>query len=210
MTGCHNGVAAWLTQRQPSLISTHCVAHRLALAASQARDDVPHVSNTFKPTLQQLFYFYENSPVRMAGLKAIEQLLQTKELKLKKSADTRWLSVDNACQTLVDVLPAVITSLESKAEERGQALAHGLCKVVKQFKFIATLYMMCDVLPVVSHLSRILQYADIDLSVLQKLESTTIKEHSTKSYERRKNRKSSSKRHTKYTLCVSLQPCCKA
>ena len=35
---------------------------------------------------------------------------------------------------------------------------------------------MCDVLPVVSHLSRIFQYADIDLSVLQKLESTTIKE----------------------------------
>ena len=26
MTGCHNGVAARLTRRQPSLISTHCVA----------------------------------------------------------------------------------------------------------------------------------------------------------------------------------------
>ena len=112
----------------------------------------------------------------MAGLKAIEQLLQTKELKLKKSADTRCLLVDNACQTLVDVLPAVITSLESEAEEREQVLAHCLCKVVKQFKFIATLYMICDVLPVVSHLSRIFQYADINLSVLQKLESTTIKE----------------------------------
>ena len=55
----------------------------------------------------------------MAGLKAIEQLLQTKELKLKKSAETCWLSVDNACQTLLYVLPAVITSLESEAEERG-------------------------------------------------------------------------------------------
>ena len=112
----------------------------------------------------------------MTGLKSIEQLLQTKELKLKKSADTRWLSVDNACQTLVKVLPAIITSLESEAADRGQALAHGLCKVVKQFKFIATLYMIYDVLPVVSHLSRIFQYPDIDLSVLQRLESTTIKE----------------------------------
>ena len=112
----------------------------------------------------------------MAGLKAIEQLLHTKDLKLKKLADTQWLSVDNARQTLVKVLPAVITSLESEAEERGQVLAHGLSKVVKQFKFITTLYMMCDVLPVVSHLSQIFQYPDIDLSVLQKLESTTIKE----------------------------------
>lgn len=69
MTGCRNGVAARLARRQPLLTSTHCVAHRLALAASQAGDDVPYVSNTFKPTLQQLFYFYENSTVRMAGLK---------------------------------------------------------------------------------------------------------------------------------------------
>lgn len=76
----------------------------------------------------------------------------------------------------VKVLPAMIASLESEAEERGQALAHGLCKVVKQFKFIATLYMMCDVLPVVFHLSKIFQYPDIDLSVLQKLKSTTVKE----------------------------------
>ena len=153
MTGCHNGVAVRLARRQPLLTSIHCVAHRLALAASQAGDDVRYISNTFKPTLQQLFYFYEISAVRIAGLKAIEQLLQIKELKLKKSVDKRWLSVDNACQTLVKVLPAVITSLESEAEDRGQALAHGLCKVVKWFKFIATLYMMYNVLPDVSRLS---------------------------------------------------------
>ena len=55
----------------------------------------------------------------MCGLKAIEQLLLTKELKLKKSVNTCWLSVNNAGQTLVKVLPAVITSLESEAEERG-------------------------------------------------------------------------------------------
>ena len=55
MTGCRNGVAAQLARRQPLLTSTHCVAHRLALAASQAGNDVPYASITFKPTLQQLF-----------------------------------------------------------------------------------------------------------------------------------------------------------
>jgi len=49
-----------------------------------------------------------------------------------------------------------------------------LCKVVKQFKFIAMLfmlYMMCDVLQVASHLSWIFDYPDIYLPVLQTLES---------------------------------------
>ena len=101
----------------------------------------------------------------------IEQLLQTMELKLKKPADTRWLSHDSACQTLVKILPAVITSLEREAEERGQALAVGLCKVVKKYTFIATLYMLCDVLPTISRLSCIFQSST---SALDNLVSSTI------------------------------------
>ena len=70
MTGRHNGVAARLKRLQPILTSVHCIAHRLALAAAQSGDSVPYIANTFKPTLRQLFYFYENSTVRMSGLKA--------------------------------------------------------------------------------------------------------------------------------------------
>ncbi len=174
MTGRLNGVGARLKRLQPILTSVHCVAHRLALAAGQSGDVVPFIKNTFKPTLRQLFYFYENSSVRMSGLKSIEALLETPELKLKQPADTRWLSHDAACLTLVKVLPAVITSLEREAAERGQALAVGLSRVVKQYKFLFTLYMMCDILPIVSHLSRVFQASTLDLSTLDKMVSSTI------------------------------------
>lgn len=123
MTGKHSGVAARLKAKQHFLTSTHCIAHRLALVAGQAGDKVKFIADTFKPTLKQLFYFYENSPIRLNGSKAIEEPLQTPELKLKKKKDTRWLSHDAACQTLKKVLPAVIASLEHEAEERGEALA---------------------------------------------------------------------------------------
>ena len=98
----------------------------------------------------------------MSGLKAIEQVLQLPELKLKKAADTRWLSHDNGCKTLVRVLPAVIASLEREAIERGDALAVELSRVVKHYNFVAGLYMMCDVLPKVSRLSHIFQFSTID------------------------------------------------
>ena len=168
MTGRKSGVATRLKHRQPKLIAIHCVAHRLALAAAESSERVRFIRYTFKPTLAQLFKFYENSAVRTAGSKSIEQLLETPELKLKRPAETRWLSHDAACQTLVKVLQAVITSLEQEATERGDALARGLCKIVKKYKFIATLYMMCDVLPVVSHLSRTFQYSALDLSGMHK------------------------------------------
>ena len=110
----------------------------------------------------------------MSGLQAIEDLLNTPHLKVKRAADTRWLSHEGACQTLVKILPAVLTSLSREAEERGDALALGLWTVIKKYDFIATLYMMCDVLPIVNRLSRILQAKDIDLSQLHGLVSSTV------------------------------------
>ena len=124
--GKHSGVAARIKNKQPIVTCIHCVAHRLALEAGER---VKFIQDTFKPTLRQLFYFYENSSVRSSGLKALQELLETPELKLKKPLDTRWLSHDAACQALKKTLSAVIASLEREAEERGEALAIGLSRV---------------------------------------------------------------------------------
>ena len=80
MTSVHNGVGARLIWCQQILTSTHCVCHRLAIAAAQARNDVPYICNKFKPTLSQLFYFYHNSAVRTSGLQKIEKLLESPQL----------------------------------------------------------------------------------------------------------------------------------
>ena len=112
--------------------------------------------------------------VRLSGLKAIEELLQTPELKLKKTLDTHWLSHDAACQTLKRFLPAAIASLEREAKERGEALAVGLSKVIQKYNFIATLYMMCDALSKVSRLSRNFQLSNMDMSELHSHVQTTV------------------------------------
>ena len=48
MTGRVSGVATRLKQKQPSLTSIHCVAHRLALAAGQAGEKIPYLAKSFK------------------------------------------------------------------------------------------------------------------------------------------------------------------
>lgn len=68
----------------------------------------------------------------------------------------------------------MITSLEREATERGDALAVGPSKVVKKYHFIASLYLMCNVLPKVSRLSRIFQLSIIDMSELHKHVSTAL------------------------------------
>ena len=51
-------------------IGSHCAAHKLNLAVSQAGDHIPYVKK-FKAILRQLYDFYNNSAVRSAGLVAV-------------------------------------------------------------------------------------------------------------------------------------------
>ena len=125
MTGVHTGVAT-----NTYVVGIHCVAHRLALAASQASNSVPYMKSTFNNALTNLFYFYQNSPVRMSGLDAIQTVMNDPEIKLKAATSVRWLSHERACQALRSTLPSVFVSLEREATERSEPIAAGLLKMI--------------------------------------------------------------------------------
>ncbi|XP_077862323.1 zinc finger protein 862-like [Saccoglossus kowalevskii] len=71
MVGKRSGVGQRLREKNEKLLNIHCVAHRLALAAAQAMRDIPYMKR-FSNTLQQLYKYYQNSSVRMAGLTEIQ------------------------------------------------------------------------------------------------------------------------------------------
>ena len=78
MIGNRNGVAAKLKEKVPWLVNNHCVAHRLALASSQAAVTIAYMKK-FKDIVAQLFRFYDFSAVRTAGLKDIQSVLEAKK-----------------------------------------------------------------------------------------------------------------------------------
>ena len=173
MIGVRGGVAALLKQTSPWIIANHCVAHRLALASAQAADEVSYVQK-FKAILGQLYRFYENSAVRTAGLKGIQDVLNDPKVKLTQAKDVRWLSHERAVINLRRCLPSVITSLEREASERHDAQALGLATFVKSYKFVATLLMLSDVLPPLASLSRAFQREDLDYSLVKPLVGGTV------------------------------------
>ena len=124
MTGNRSGVAKRLKDRFPKLISIHCVNHRLALAAAHAADGIPYLVR-FKATVQTLFLFYQNSPVRMAGLHTIQEVLNDPVIKLKQAKDVRWLSHEAAISSILRTMPSLIASLEREASEHKEPAAVG-------------------------------------------------------------------------------------
>lgn len=173
MLGRRGGVATLLKARVPFMIANHCVAHRLALACGQASNEVPYLRK-FKAILDQLYRFYDNSPVRTAGLHGIQEVLNEPSLKLSQAKDVRWLSHEKAVNNLRKCLSAVIISLEREATERTCVEAHGLAVFVQKYEFVATLFMLSDVLPPLAQLSRAFQTENIDFSMVRPLVAATI------------------------------------
>lgn len=84
MTGRKGGAVKLLTDRQRAAtapqctqaVGVHCGAHKLNLAANHAAKAVPYIGK-FKNLLQHLYSFYASSPVRTAGLSAVQKVLDT-------------------------------------------------------------------------------------------------------------------------------------
>ena len=172
MIGKHNGVVTRLKAITPTAISVHCAAHRLNLASSQAANAIPYVKK-FNTILRQIFDFFDNSCVRTAGLKAIQCLLQQKG-SLVAPCTTRWLSVEQSVSRLRDCFASVVISLQREGEERGDAKALGLQAMVTEYRFVATMLLMCDALPHVTRMSKCFQLTDCDYSIIPSILATTL------------------------------------
>ena len=172
MIGKHNGVVTRLRAITPTAISVHCAAHRLNLASSQAANAIPYVKK-FNTILRQIFAFFDNSCVRTAGLKAIQCLLQQKG-SLVAPCTTRWLSIEQSVSRLRDCFASVIISLQREGEERGDAKALGLQAMVTEYRFVATMLMMCDALPHVARMSKCFQLTDCGYSIIASILATTL------------------------------------
>ena len=154
----------------PEMVSIHCGAHRLALASSQAALEVPYIKK-YDSHLITLFYHFANSPVREAALHLIQELMGEPTLRLKKAVHTRWLSHEAAVTAIRRTLPSLMATLESEVAEKDDAVARG---APPSYDFVATTYLLCDVLPHLTSLSLLFQKEDVDLSVVQLQVAATI------------------------------------
>ncbi len=100
---------------------------------------------------------YQNSTVRMASVHAIQEVLDDPIIKCKQAKNIRWFSHDMAIKAVMRTLPSLLVSLDREASENGVPTAHGLLKFMKCYKFVAGAYLLSDVLPHLSRLSRIFQ-----------------------------------------------------
>ena len=90
---------------------------------------------------------------------------------MHKAAFTRWLSHDQAVTTIRKTLQSLLATLEQEVVENN-AVARGLLHAMKSYNFIASVYLLSDVLPKPTALSLI--FRDVDLTTIQPQVNATI------------------------------------
>ena len=78
------------------------------------------------------------------------------------------------CSSHQQVLPAFVQTFKDIHAESGDAETYGLSVLLCTYKFVASLYMLCDVLHTVAKLQSSLQTNDLDLSMVPVMVQTTV------------------------------------
>ena len=172
MTGSRSGVATKLKELNPQLIKFHCFCHRLVLACTDTLSSVSYINSVLK-WLSQLWYMFHNSPKKMAvylktqaEMKALplstEKAYSQVSRRLKKACTTRWLSFDASVKAVYADYLALIHTLNNLKDSDATSL--GLFTKVKNVKFIGTVYILSEVLPHLSTISKAFQKGAVDFS----------------------------------------------
>ena len=165
MVGRSSGVATRLKKHNSEMMSIHYGAHRLALASSQAAESIAYLKR-FDNHLTILCYYFKNSPVREAALHQIQEFMEEPVLRLRCAVYTRWLSHDQAVTSIRRCLSSLLTALERAAAEDDDATARGVYNAMKTYKFVARLYLLSDVLPILTTLSLVFQKENVPLTAI--------------------------------------------
>lgn len=175
MTGKINGLAARIKREHPTVLSVHCICHRLALACTDSNKDCKFVADT-SDILRYLWKFFEDSPKRTATLvkvqmemaKCTEQLPKKSRIaivhKVKKACSTRWLSFNEAVHGCYDDLPSIMQCLSLLEKD---VVATGLLKKMKNVRFGTSLFILKEILPILAKLSKTFQAGTINFSCIE-------------------------------------------
>ena len=134
MSGHRSGVQTRLRLHAPSAVYVHGRCHKLQLAALNAAAEHTEV-NRVLGTLLMIWKAFHYTPKKAEKLAEIQAELDSPEIKMQKSSDTRWLARERAVCVVRKSLPALVSTFEEVYDETGDAEVHRHCYTLNQIQY---------------------------------------------------------------------------
>ena len=107
-----------------------------------------------------LYRYFKYSAIRYNKLKEMKAVMHEKVKRFKKPTAVRWLSLQEAVSVVKESWGCLVLSLEDQAtcnDGESSTVALSLLKDIKNYKFIATLCLLLDVLEPITKCSKSFQ-----------------------------------------------------
>ena len=150
MSGSKTGVQTRLREKQPGIVYTHCVAHRLELATLDSLKFDSYLEK-FDETINNIFKFYFYSPTRRKELRDLSVIFNEEFKQLGLMKNIRWLaSRTRALKYFSNNYKILIYDLETKSYGQSDTAkkARGYADFLKQPKFLFYLHFFQDLVEV--------------------------------------------------------------
>ena len=109
----HNSVVTQLKELIPDLFVMKCLCHTAHLCASHACERLPQV---VEDLVRDIYSHFAHSAKRLGEYKEFQQFTQTEPHKLLKPSQTRWLSLQQCVERVIEQWPALESYFENSAE----------------------------------------------------------------------------------------------
>ena len=116
MVGSENGFITLLKKDFPNLIGTHCIAHREALAASNASKKILEFLFVEK-LANKVYSWVGNSAKRNNELISLLEVMELESLQVLQIHGIRWLSRGQVVERLVTLMSAILTHVEKRKKK---------------------------------------------------------------------------------------------
>ncbi|CAI7817601.1 unnamed protein product, partial [Closterium sp. NIES-54] len=153
MMGSKSGLVTSLRLRIPHLVSSHCIAHREALAAKHAAENIPAFNVVDKVIRTMAEYLGRSGPWHQRFMD-LQDVFTSTSLELQGIHAVRWLSRGDAVLRFIAVLPGLIVMLKEWDAD--------LYALVTSYSFHFLLFFIAVVLEQLNILNRAFQHKELD------------------------------------------------
>ena len=180
MIGRHNSVFTLLKTDVPSLVSLHCIAHKLELGFQDTVKGVKLFKDA-REMLQGIWKHYKYSCKAVRELKALAELMDERAYKAVKADGSRWIPhLERALSVLLTKnYKLIVMHFQHASQARDcsvemQGRATNYEKKLTSYLFVKFLHFLSDIMKQVSKVSLVFQRNENTIAVVQDKVNTLI------------------------------------
>lgn len=172
MFGQHHSVVSLLKEKIPFLFTMKCLCHSAHLCASHACEKLPRA---IEDLVRDIYSHFSHSAKRLAEYEKFQHFTNTTPHKLRKPAQTRWLSLEQCITRILEQWSALETYFTQAAEKDRLVSTTTILAALKNPIFKLYYHFLSFVLPKFNRFNKLFQSETPNIHFLSNYLSSTYK-----------------------------------